>query len=128
MKGKIVHIELPAEDTGRARTFWSELFGWKFQDWEGPIEYHMFEGEPGGAIYPTQEAERGPVVYFEADEIDNEIAHVRELGGQAEDKSPIPGVGWYARCHDTEGNQFSLFENDESVPMPQSTAATSERA
>jgi hypothetical protein len=28
-------------------------------------------------------------------------------------------VGWFARCKDSEGNEFSLFQSDESVPMPE---------
>jgi uncharacterized protein len=115
MAGKIVHIELPAQDTGRAREFWSSLAGWEFQGMEGPFEYHMFQGEPGGAIYPSQSGERGPVVYFGSEDIDADIAKIRSLGGQAEDKQPIPHIGWFARCQDTEGNTFSLFESDESV-------------
>jgi predicted enzyme related to lactoylglutathione lyase len=79
----------------------------------------MFEGEPGGAIYPAQSEARGPFVYFEAEGIDDDIARVRALGGSADDKTPIPGVGWFTRCQDTEGNEFSLFEADESVPAPQ---------
>ena len=118
MKGKLVHIELPAEDTGRAKGFWGQLAGWQFQSWDGPIEYNMFEGEPGGAIYPRQEGERGPVVYFETEDIDATLQQVRDLGGSAEDKHPIPGVGWSASCKDTEDNSFSLFQNDESAPAP----------
>ena len=116
MDGKIVHLELPAEDTGRAREFWSSLCGWSFQSWDGPIEYHMFEGEPGGAVYPSQEGERGPVIYFGTDDIEAELARIRDLGGRADDKQPIPGVGWFARCWDTEGNSFSVYQSDESVP------------
>ena len=44
---------------------------------------------------------------------------MRELGGDAEDKQPIPGIGWFARCKDSEGNSFSLFQSDESVTMPE---------
>ena len=41
---------------------------------------------------------------------------VQELGGEVvEGKSPVPGIGWYARCRDTEGNDFSLFESDQSA-------------
>ena len=76
----------------------------------------MFQGEPGGAIYPTDAEVNGPLVYFGSDDIDADIAAVRELGGRAEDRQPIPGVGWFARCEDTEGNHFSLFQSDESVP------------
>jgi uncharacterized protein len=129
MKGKLVHMELPARDTARARKFWSKLAGWKFQEWEGsPVEYHMFEGEPGGAIFPTESEPQGPIVYFESKDIDADVARIRELGGEADDKAPIPGVGWFARCHDTEGNAFSLFQSDETVPMPEGGAATAEPA
>ena len=117
--GKIVHIELPAADADRAQRFYSEVFGWQFADsgMEG-IDYRMFQGEPGGAVYPGENAGQGPIVYFESDEIDAEIQKVREAGGQAEDKQPIPGVGWFAGCKDPEGNAFSLFQSDESVPAP----------
>jgi predicted enzyme related to lactoylglutathione lyase len=40
---------------------------------------------------------------------------VRELGGTADDKQPIPSIGWYSHCMDTEGNTFGLFQSDESV-------------
>jgi hypothetical protein len=35
-------------------------------------------------------------------------------------------VGWFARCHDTEGNAFSLFQSDETVPVPEGAAAAAE--
>jgi predicted enzyme related to lactoylglutathione lyase len=59
----IVHFELPADDTGRAKAFWSSFLGWKFRDAEGGFEYSMTEGlEPVGAVYPAQSGERGPIV------------------------------------------------------------------
>jgi len=119
MAGRLVHFELPADDTARARDFWSSLFGWSFRGWGGPIEYHMTEGvDPGGAIYPADGDERGPIVYFDVDDMDAAIGRVRELGGEADDKQPIPGVGWFARARDTEGNRFSLYQSDESAPGP----------
>jgi hypothetical protein len=61
--------------------------------------------------------EPGPVVYFDTDNIDASIAKVRDLGGKSDDKQPIPSQGWFAACVDTEGNKFSLFQNDPSVTM-----------
>jgi predicted enzyme related to lactoylglutathione lyase len=78
----------------------------------------MFQGDPGGAIYPKQEGETGIIVYFESDDIDADIAKITSLGGSADAKQPIPGIGWYARAKDTEGNPFSLFQSDESVAVP----------
>ena len=119
MEGQVVHFELPAQDSARAKSFWSSLFGWKFREWDGPVEYSMLDGnEPGGAIYPAQGGEKGPVVYFSTGDIARSIARVRELGGSAEDRQPIPTIGWFARCTDTEGNDFSPFQGDESAPAP----------
>jgi predicted enzyme related to lactoylglutathione lyase len=118
MPGKLVHFELPAKDTARARGFWSGVMGWDFGDSAMPeFEYYMVRtGEDqGGAVYPQQEGEQGPIVYFDTDDIDGSVAKVRELGGQADDKQPIPRIGWFARCTDTEGNSFSLYQSDESV-------------
>jgi uncharacterized protein len=117
MPGRLVHFELPATDTARAREFWSGLFGWKFNSWSEPVEYHMTEGvEPVGAIFHTEQSEPGcPVVYFDTDDIDASVARIGELGGQAEGKQPIPGIGWFARCRDSEGNAFSLFQGDENA-------------
>jgi len=121
MAGKLVHFEIPAQDAARARSFWSGVFGWKFGDSAMPdMEYYMVQtsSDQGGAVYPQQEGERGPIVYFDTDDIDKTIAKARELGGKADDKQPIPHVGWFSRCVDTEGNEFSLFQSDESVAPP----------
>jgi uncharacterized protein len=119
MASKLVHFELPAQDTARAKTFWSGVCGWEFGDSAMPeFEYYMVQTseEQGGAVYPSQGGERGPIVYFDTDDIDASVAKVRELGGQADDKQPIPHIGWFARCTDTEGNSFSLYQSDESAP------------
>jgi predicted enzyme related to lactoylglutathione lyase len=116
MSGKLVHFELPAKDTDRAKKFWSGLFGWGFGDSAMPgMEYYMVRtGEDqGGAVYSAEES--GMKVYFDTDAIDDSIAKVRGGGGTCEDKQPIPNVGWFTHCTDTEGNKFSLFQSDESV-------------
>jgi predicted enzyme related to lactoylglutathione lyase len=119
MAKKVVHVEFPAEDVERAKTFWEAVGGWSIQDAGMPgMQYLMFqEGDQGGAVYPKMD-QGGPIVYYGSDGIDADLATVRAAGGEAEDKQPIPHVGWFARCKDTEGNPFSLFQSDESVPEP----------
>jgi uncharacterized protein len=119
MTTKLVHFELPAEDTARARKFWSAVAGWQFGDSAMPdFEYYMVQtgDEQGGAIYPADPGQKGPIVYFDTDDIDASIAKVRGNGGQSDEKQPIPHIGWFARCTDTEGNTFSLYQRDESAP------------
>ena len=41
MPGQIVHFEIPADDTAKGREFWGSLFGWQFEAYPGPSEYHM---------------------------------------------------------------------------------------
>ena len=118
MAGRLVHFELPADEAQRAMTFYEQVFGWNFNraQMEGAPEYYMLEGlDPGGAVYPSQEGERGPIVYFDTDDIDATIKKINDAGGKAEDKQPIPTIGWFARARDTEGNPISLFQSDESV-------------
>ena len=121
MGKKIVHVEFPAKDVDRAESFWEGLGGWSIESagMEG-LDYRMFQDDGwGGAVYPQMEDEGGTTIYFGSDDIDADLAKVRELGGTADDKQPIPHVGWFARCKDTEGNSFSLFQSDESVTAPQ---------
>ena len=121
MANKLVHFEVPAKDSKRAMNFYKGVFGWQFSDSGMPnVDYNLTEAgsEPGGAVYTAEEGQTGVLVYFDTDDIDASIAEVRESGGEAEDKGPIPGVGWYSHCKDTEGNAFGLFKGDESAPPP----------
>ena len=116
----IVHVEFPAQNADRAEGFWESFAGWTIEGsgMEG-IDYRMFQDEGwGGAVYPQQEGEHGPIIYFGSDDIDADLAKVRELGGEAEEKQPIPHIGWFARAKDSEGNPFSLFQTDESAAPP----------
>ena len=39
----ICHFTIPVEDIGRAKKFYTELFGWKIERSQGPIEYYGIE-------------------------------------------------------------------------------------
>src|SRR5919202_313504 len=121
MAGQLVHFEVEAEGAGRGAGVYRSVFGWEFQDSGMPgIDYRMVRtGESqGGGLYQSDKRSGHLTVYFDTDDIDATIAKIRESGGQVDEKRPIPGVGWFAAAKDTEGNAFSLFQSDESVPMP----------
>ena len=119
MPGQIVHLEIPADDTAKAREFWGSLFGWQFEQVPGPVEYHMtrFTETTGGAIYAADGDSRGGRVYFDVDDINTGVARVKELGGDASDPIPVPNMGWFATCSDSQGNQFGLWQTDPSASM-----------
>lgn len=118
---EIVHWEIPADDTSRAREFWSGLLGLEFQTYEGPREYHTFggEGETGGGLMPRVPGQSGLVVYFGTDDVDAAARKVEELGGKVHmPKQPVPGMGWHLQVQDPEGNDFAFWQPDENAPAP----------
>ena len=79
MPGQIVHIEIPADDTAKAREFWGSLFGWQFQAFPGPSEYHMtrISEQTGAAITNMEPGKRGTRPYFDVDDINAGAARVQ---------------------------------------------------
>jgi predicted enzyme related to lactoylglutathione lyase len=119
MAGQMVHVEIPAGDTAKARAFWGGLFGWQFEEYPGsPTEYHTtrFSETQGGAITAADGDKRGPRVYFDVDDINAENARVGELGGTSGEAYPVPSMGWFAVCRDSEGNEFGLWQTDPNAP------------
>jgi uncharacterized protein len=120
MPGQIVHFEIPADDTTNGRAFWGSLFGWQFEAFPGPFEYHMTRTseQTGGAITNMEPGKQGLRVYFDVDDINAGAARVKELGGEANEPSPVPGMGWFSTCKDPHGNEFGLWQNDPSAAAP----------
>jgi predicted enzyme related to lactoylglutathione lyase len=116
MAGKLVHVEIKAGDVDRAQRFWSGVFGWEISPSGMPgMDYRLFRtGEDQGGGLMAGEA--GSLdVYFDTDDIDATVEKVRSSGGESTEKQPIPGIGWFANCKDTEGNAFNLFQADEAA-------------
>ena len=120
MPGNVVHVEIPADNTAQEREFWGGLFGWQFENFPGPSEYHMtrISDQTGGAITNMEPGKRGLRVYFDVDDINAGAARVRELGGEASEAMPVPSMGWFVTGTDPQGNEFGLWQSDPSAPAP----------
>jgi predicted enzyme related to lactoylglutathione lyase len=114
MAGWVTHYEISASDVDRAQRFWSGVFGWEFGESVMPEgQYRMARtGEQSGAALTDYGDPGHPNVYFDVDDIEATLAKVRELGGSGDEKQPVPGMGWFAACKDSEGNAFSLWQTD----------------
>jgi predicted enzyme related to lactoylglutathione lyase len=117
MPGQIVHIEIPADDTEKGREFWGSLFGWTFQPAPGAPDYFMTQiaGNAGAAVTSMEPGKKGTRAYFDVEDINAGAARVKELGGEADDPQPVPNMGWFSTCRDPQGNEFGLWQNDESA-------------
>lgn len=115
---RVIHFEIPMNDPDRAVAFYQKVFGWKIEKWPGPMEYWMVktgdEKEPGinggmmkrGNVQTTTNT-------LGVESVDAFVATVTKAGGKLiMPKTPIPGVGYFAYCEDTEGNLFGLMQAD----------------
>ena len=120
MPGQLVHLEIPTDDNPSGREFWGSLFGWQFDAFPGPVEYHVarISDQTGAAITSMEPGKRGMRAYFDVDDIKAGTARVKELGGEAGERMPVPGMGWFAICSDPAGNEFGLWQTDPSAPTP----------
>jgi len=113
-----VHFEIPADDPQRAIDFYSKVLGWKFQKWEGPVEYWLIstgDSQPGidGGLMRRQHPNQPCVNTIGVGDLDATVAAAVANGGSiAVPRMPIPGVGWLAYCKDTEGHIFGLMQPD----------------
>jgi predicted enzyme related to lactoylglutathione lyase len=117
MPGYITHYEIPVADADRAQRFWGGLFGWQFGESVMPEgEYRMARiGEQSGVALSSMGDPGHPNVYWDVDDIEASLAKVRELGGEGDEKQPVPQMGWFAACKDSEGNAFSLWQTDSNA-------------
>lgn len=115
---RVVHFEFPADDVERARKFYEDVFGWKFQKWEHEEYWLITTGDdsaPGinGGMMPRQMAEQAVVNTLDVADLDAAIAKVKEAGGNIVlDKMPVPTIGWLAYFADPEGNIFGMMQMD----------------
>ena len=117
-----IHFEVPADNPDRAVRFYEKTFGWKFQKWDGPMEYWMVktgaDGSPGidGGLMRRQQPGQSTVNTLDVGSVDEAVAAVTKNGGQvAVPKMAVPGVGWVAYCLDPEANMFGLMQADASA-------------
>lgn len=70
--------------------------------------------EPGainGGLFQRPKEAPHPTLYIDVSSIEEALEGVKRAGGKVvTPKTPIPGMGAYARIADTEGNVIGLFQ------------------
>ncbi len=108
----INYIEIPAMDLGGTKTFFSELFGWEFQDY-GPDYCSFNDGRLDGGFFKsdkTASTESGSVlIVFYRDDLEKAVLDVKAAGGQiVKPIFPFPG-GRRFHFTDPSGNEFAIW-------------------
>jgi predicted enzyme related to lactoylglutathione lyase len=117
--GRVIHFEFSSKEPEKAAEFYREVFGWKFDKWEGPLDYWLVttgdEREPGinGGLGTRGEEPPATVNTIDVKDAKKAMEMIEKAGGKI--LSPIhavPGVGWNAYFTDPEGNQWGIMQDD----------------
>jgi predicted enzyme related to lactoylglutathione lyase len=122
-----MHFEIQASNPPVLMDFYSRLFGWTFNKWEGGDYWMIHTGpddQPGinGGLLPR----RGPppaemaavnafVITIIVDDLDATLAQLSGIGGDAQvvvPKMAVPSIGWLAYIKDPDGNIFGTMQPD----------------
>jgi predicted enzyme related to lactoylglutathione lyase len=118
--GRVIHFEIHCGDVDRAERFYSAVFGWGIQRYEGPMDYRLISTGEGPGIDGALVGRRGEIdgqavlAYVCTVGVDD-LAATREKvsaggGRMVVDPVEIPNVGTVAYFKDTEGNVFGALQ------------------
>ncbi len=111
------YIEISVSDVARAREFYGQAFGWRFNDY-GPeyagIQTADGSGEVGGLGVGRDSGPGGVVALLRSDDLDASLAAVEAAGGSiVEAPYDYPGG---RRCifGDLDGNVLGVYQPSDS--------------
>lgn len=123
MSNRVVHFEIPCDDPQKTMNFFSDVFGWKFQQF-GTMEYWSVlagdEKETGinGGLMKKKDPKQPIVNSINVSNLDEYITKIEKAGGMiVVPKTAIPSVGWMAYFKDPDGNIHGIYQNDPTAQM-----------
>jgi hypothetical protein len=110
------HFEIQTDNPEKTREFYEKVFGWKFQKWDGPMNYWMITTGEGygidGGMALKNEADAPPCNTIDVEDVDKYIELVKENGGEiVAPKMEIPGIGFLAYIKDPDGALWGIMKD-----------------
>jgi predicted enzyme related to lactoylglutathione lyase len=118
LTGKFVWFECVTNEAGKAKAFYTELFGWKVQPFAmGEESYEMLTVGPtpvGGFAQPDPGAPPHWTSYLSVPDVDATLEKVRGEGGAVlKPAFDVPVVGRMAQVADPQGASFWVMAGSE---------------
>ncbi|MBI2499381.1 VOC family protein [Candidatus Woesearchaeota archaeon] len=121
---KVVHFEIPVEDTSRAEKFYNSIFGWKIQNIP-EMDYTLVftaktndkgmnteVGAINGGMMKRKDPIKNPVITISVSNIDDSLKKIEKLNGKVVMKKiKVGDMGYAAYFKDSEGNILGLWQN-----------------
>ena len=120
----IVHFELPAKDKERSKKFYSEVFGWKLEDYPEMNYTMVYTSEVdekympktpgtinGGMMSTDDNGGTFPVLVISVPDLDEYIKKVEDADCKIiMPRTEVGDMGYYARFVDPEGVVMGIWE------------------
>ncbi|OGC49399.1 glyoxalase [candidate division WWE3 bacterium RBG_16_37_10] len=120
----IVHFELPAKDKERSKKFYSEVFGWKLEDYPemnytmvytSDVDEKYMPKTPGtingGMMSTGDNGGTFPVLVISVPDLDEYIKKVEDADCKIiMPRTEVGDMGYYARFVDPEGVVMGIWE------------------
>ncbi|MBT8078347.1 MAG: VOC family protein [Gammaproteobacteria bacterium] len=115
-ENQIDYIEIPARDPAEARSFFEQLFGWRFEDY-GPDYVSFGDGRMVGGFYRSDAvasvASGSVLVVFYRADLREAIDRITALGGNiSKEIFAFPG-GHRFHFTDPSGNEYAVWSDQE---------------
>jgi predicted enzyme related to lactoylglutathione lyase len=124
---KPTYFDLTVHDVAKAKVFFENVLGWRFERFDMPYEYSRIRAGPEtesgidggiGAVKDAPLSGGEPMTQVTVPVLDLEeiLALVTGAGGRiVEPRMAIPGIGWYATCAEPGGLRFGLIQADQDA-------------
>ena len=120
--GSVVHVELHSADPAKSKSFYGEVFGWKFEELP-EMNYTLWRApnDPAGGLQKAAEGRPPQVLnYLLSEDLASTLEDIENAGGNVvEPKQEIPGWGWWAIFQEPGGTSMAVYE---AMSRPQAAA------
>jgi hypothetical protein len=117
----VVHFEVLGKDGDKLRAYYSDLFGWEFEDAQGPMNYGVVQREGntnaegigiGGGVGGVDGDAGHVTFYVEVPDIEAALTKAESLGGKRlRGPDEVPGAGIViAHFSDPEGHVIGAVQ------------------
>jgi uncharacterized protein len=119
---RISYLDFSADNPERAANFYSKIFDWQINKWNGPMEYWEIKtGESNehgidGGLSKRDRIGQWTTPFINVSSVDQFTGKIESGGGKIiQPKTAIPGMGYMSLFKDTESNTIGLFEENKDA-------------
>ena len=115
MTNPVAWFEITGKDADALQRFYSDVFGWEYEQAPGPTKYGMVSAGNGGIGGGVGQAQEGPghvTIYVQVDDPQAYLDKIEQRGGKTVvPVTEIPNMVTFAQFRDPQGNVVGLVKS-----------------